>query len=122
MHDPTRVQQHQWATGPLPCTYDFSSSSKIKVFDVMFINGEEAQHTVMVYVNQILAYFGKEGCLDAIERDGPIKVASAGVSAEAYDREFEEEAIAGARAAWTILINPHHVPHHSEPHHRSRFP
>ena len=60
---------------------------------------------VMVFVNQMLAHFGEEGCLDAVERDVPIKVASAGVSPEALNREFGEEAVARARVAWKILIN-----------------
>ena len=106
---PTQVQaqaqQHQWATGPLPGTYRISSSIRPKVFDGMFKNGEEVQQTVMVFVNQMLAHFGEEGCLDAVERDVPIKVASPGVSPEALNRQFGEEAVARARVARKIIIN-----------------
>ena len=65
----------------------------------MLKNGEEVQHTVTVFVNQILARFGEEGCLDAAEGGVRIKVASAGVSPEALNREFGEEAVARARVA-----------------------
>ena len=102
---PAQAQQHQWATGPLPGMYRISSSIRPKLFDGMFKNGEEVQQTVMVFVNQMLAHFGEGGCLDAVGRDVPIKVASAGVSAEALKREFGEEAVARARVAWKILIN-----------------
>ena len=71
----------------------------------MFKIGKDVQQTVMVFVNQMLAHFWEEGCLDAVERDVPIKVASAGVSPEALNREFGEEAVARARVAWKILIN-----------------
>ena len=40
-----------------------------------------------------------------VERDVPIKVASAEVSPEALNREFGEEAVARARVTWNILIN-----------------
>ena len=71
----------------------------LKLFDGMFKNGEEVQQTVMVFVNQMLAHFVEEGCLDAVERHVPIKVASAGVSREALNREFGEEAVARVRVA-----------------------
>ena len=51
-YGPTLVQQHQWATGPLPLpgTFRISSSGRHNVLDGMFKNGEEVQLMVMVFV------------------------------------------------------------------------
>ena len=48
-----------------------AASMRPKVFDGMFKNGEEVLQTVMVFVNPMLAHFGEELCLDAVERDVP---------------------------------------------------
>ena len=59
----------------------------------------------MVFVNQMLAHVGEEGCLDAVERGVPINVASAGASPDALHRELGEEAVARARVACKMLVN-----------------
>ena len=98
-HVPARAQQHQRAAGPRPDTYRISNSIRPKAFYRMFQNGEEVQQTVMVFANRILAHFEEEDCLDAVERDAPIMVASAGVSPEALNKLFGHEAVARATVA-----------------------
>ena len=103
--DSTQRQQHHWTTGPLPGTCLISITSRPKGFDGMFKNGEEVQHMVLGFVNKMFANFGEDSCLGAVERDIPIKVASAGVSPEAINGEFKEEAVARARDALEIQMN-----------------
>ena len=67
-------------------------------------NGEGVQHTVMVFVDQMLVHFGEEGFLGAVERDSPVKVVSSRDNPEALLIEFGEEPVAGARVARKTLI------------------
>ena len=88
----------------------------------MFKNGEEVQQTViMVFVNHMLAHFGEEGCLDAVGRDVPIKVASAGVS----PKGTKQGVWRGGRSHETCCLEEVNqsdiVLHHSETDHRSWF-
>ena len=53
----------------------------------------------------MLDHFAENDCLDVVERDVATKVAPAGVSTEALNREFGEEAVARVRVAWKILVN-----------------
>ena len=71
----------------------------------MLKNGEGVQHTVMVFVDQMLVYFGEEGFLGAVEKDVPVEVVSSRDNPEALLRQFGEEAVARARVARETLIN-----------------
>ena len=71
----------------------------------MLKNGEGVQHTVMVFVDQMLVHIGEEGFLGAVEGDVPVKVVSLRDNPEALLREFGEEAVARARVARKIRIN-----------------